>query len=156
MGIQANDTSAWSREYFATWLYLICFSANMLAVLVLTMQYYQAYRLMTAGSTGFETCKEYYMNPMVTELRHLAAKAFFYSIPLFVAGIALDLSSKLKLSRSAPIFVVCVLAAAFQLVAIVYHNWLFRTKYAKCKLYEAQQFANLRSMVAEQHGNNSF
>ena len=97
-----------SIGYIAVWTYVVCFSFNMIAVLILTIQssravlwsrvttvrlldscqptilprlpyfpcgsmdfpglrgrasasgsrYYQAYRLMTAGPTGFETCKE--------------------------------------------------------------------------------------------------
>jgi len=150
--LQADAHSMWSREYIATWLYVLVFSCNMFCVLVLTLQYYQAYRLMTAGSTGFETCKEYYMNPMVTELRHLAAKSFFYSIPIFCISLGLDLTRKLSLPKASPVFVACIAAAVAQVFVVGYHNWLFRVKYSKCKTYEAQQFANLRSMMSHQEG----
>merc|ERR550537_344922 len=96
------------------------------------------------------------MNPVVQELRHAAAKSFLYSIPLFCISIALDVTKKLNLFRFSPVGIALGIVALVMISAVGYHNWIFRVKYAKCKTYEAQQFANLRSMMQRQEGAMGF
>jgi hypothetical protein len=136
-----------SVGYVAVWTYVLCFSFNMICVLVLTIQYYQSYRLMTAGSTGFETCKEYYMNPAVNEMRHLGAKMFFWSIPLFLVGIGLEMFHRLTVTRAMPLLIMMVGGALVMGVIIFHHMLIFQRKYQKSKAYEAQQFAQLDRMA---------
>merc|ERR1712196_601081 len=70
------------------------FVANLFSVLILTMQFYQVFRLMTCGPTGFEASKDYYTTPTLMELRHLAVRIFTASCPLFLIGIGLKVMDK--------------------------------------------------------------
>jgi hypothetical protein len=143
---ESESTSPFTTGYLAVWLYLVCFSCNMVAVLILTMQYYQAYRLMTAGSTGFETCKEYYMNPSVNELRHMAAKLFFWSIPMFVIAMGVEMLHRMSVVRAWPLVATFCVMAFIMAVVIAHHGVIFRMKYMKSKAFEQQQFAALDRM----------
>jgi len=65
--------------------------ANILATYVSVAQIYHTYRLMTAGATGFDNAKLYYLNPDITFYRHLSIKSMLNSMWLFVfaSGIRL-------------------------------------------------------------------
>lgn len=75
---------------------LLCFVMNILAVLVLSQQFYQFYRLSTSGSHGFEIAQAYYVSEDIVKLRHLAVQAYFLALPVFCVGIALLSYAKMR------------------------------------------------------------
>mmetsp|Transcript_52059 Transcript_52059/g.123953 ORF Transcript_52059/g.123953 Transcript_52059/m.123953 type:complete len:266 (+) Transcript_52059:137-934(+) len=60
--------------------------ANLLATYIGVAQPYHTIRLMTAGPTGFECAKSYYLEKNIIAWRHIAIKAMLLSLPLFVAS----------------------------------------------------------------------
>jgi len=68
--------------------------ANVVATYVGVAQVYHAYRLETAGPTGFEMATSYYLNPNIVSWRHLAIKGMLHSLPLFLisTGIRIQVS----------------------------------------------------------------
>jgi hypothetical protein len=68
--------------------------ANMVATYVGVAQVYHAYRLETAGPTGFEAATSYYLNPNIVSWRHIAVKGMLHSLPMFLisTGIRIQVS----------------------------------------------------------------
>lgn len=68
--------------------------ANIVATYVGVAQIYHAYRLETAGPTGFEMATSYYLNPNIVSWRHLAVKCMLISLPLFLlsTGIRIEVN----------------------------------------------------------------
>merc|ERR1719160_519794 len=58
--------------------------ANIIATYIGVAQVYHAYRLETAGPTGFEMATSYYLNPNIVSWRHIAIKGMLHSLPLFL------------------------------------------------------------------------
>jgi len=73
-------------QYAGFVIMMLVFLANLTTVVVVVQQMFMTYRLLTAGPTGFEIAKSYYLNPNIITMRHMAIKLFFFSLPLFVAG----------------------------------------------------------------------
>jgi hypothetical protein len=119
------------------------FVANMFAVLILTMQFYQVFRLMTCGPTGFEASKDYYTTPTLMELRHMAVRIFTGSLPLFLIGIGFKVMDKWTWQRGLPVCVFLCSVALFCVLIIVRLNAVFVRLYTKLKRYEALQFKKL-------------
>lgn len=63
--------------------------ANIVATYVGVAQVYHAYRLETAGPTGFEMATSYYLNPNIVSWRHVAIKGMLHSLPLFLVSTGL-------------------------------------------------------------------
>merc|ERR1711953_1594158 len=63
--------------------------ANIIATYVGVAQIYHAYRLQTAGPTGFEMATSYYLNPNIVAWRHIAVKCMLWSLPLYLVSIGL-------------------------------------------------------------------
>lgn len=75
---------------------LIGFLANVivafcciLAIFVLSQQSFYAYRLITAGATGFEQASMFYLNRTIVYWRHLAVRCLFDGMWLFIFGTGL-------------------------------------------------------------------
>jgi hypothetical protein len=66
--------------------------ANVVATYVGVAQVYHAYRLETAGPTGFEMASSYYLNPNIVSWRHLAIKCMLYSLPLFLVSTGMRIA----------------------------------------------------------------
>lgn len=135
LGIQSADS--WLQ--FAG-LCLMCsvLVMNLTCLLVVTQQYYQVFRLMTSGPTGFEIAKHYYTNQNVLALRHVAANFFFASIPLFLFSIGIMAFDKLGEHRrtSTPLLVFFSVSAIFLFHVNRKHALIFSEKYAASKLHE--------------------
>lgn len=113
------------------------FVMNLFCVLVITVQYYQTFRLMTCGATGFEIAKSYYLNINIMTMRHLGISAFFYSIILFYLSIAAMLWHKLNNAVLAtPIVGMTVIAAIVTYFAMQKHAAIFVEKYNQSKAHE--------------------
>merc|ERR1712188_217106 len=63
--------------------------ANIIATYIGVAQVYHAYRLETAGPTGFEMATSYYLNPNIVSWRHIAIKGMLHSLPLFLISTGL-------------------------------------------------------------------
>jgi hypothetical protein len=129
--------------YMSTALLSVVFVANMFAVLVLTMQFYQVFRLMTCGPTGFEASKDYYTTPTLMEMRHTAVRIFTFSLPIFLLGIGFKVMDKWAYQRGLPVFGFLVAIAFFCVLIIVRLNSVFVRLYTKLKRYEMLQFQKL-------------
>jgi len=62
---------------------------NIMAAFTSVAQLYLTYRLMTAGPTGFEVAKTFYLNPNIAFWRHAAIKMMLLSLPVFLMACAL-------------------------------------------------------------------
>jgi hypothetical protein len=111
-GAAKGSKHTWSEEVceaaIVVLMAVVC-AMNLLCVLVLTQQYYQIFRLLTAGAHGFEIAKNYYKNPSIAFYRTLGCQCFFRSLPLFTLAIAIMCYGKFKewsygVSIALPIF----------------------------------------------------
>jgi len=67
---------------------------NMIATYIGVAQPYHTFRLMTAGPTGFECAKSYYLEKHIIAWRHIAIKAMLLSLPVFITSQGLRLVVK--------------------------------------------------------------
>merc|ERR1719215_1114002 len=65
---------------------------NTFALYVMVHQLFYTYRLMTSGPTGFEIAASFYLNPSLTQYRHLAIHSLMRSLPLFVLGSGIKIA----------------------------------------------------------------
>jgi len=151
-----QDLKETPTEYVALILMVFAFLMNLFCVLVLTMQYYSVFRLMTAGPTGFEVAKSYYLNVNIKTMRHLGTAAFFYSIPIFVWSIACMVYNKLggrygkKQYMSIPLTDFLLLSGLVLWRALRKQSNVFFEKYTQTKEHEAP----LRSHVLHTSGKD--
>lgn len=118
---------------------LMCFCMNILAVLVISQQFYQFYRLSTSGSHGFEIAQSYYVSEDIVKLRHLAVQFYFKAFPIFVIGIAL--MGYAKMEAEYPITGIVVLAllvvcGILMFVIISRQKHVFRKHWEKAKEFQ--------------------
>lgn len=120
-------------RYVAFVLFSTCFVLNLVTVVIIVQQLFQMTRLATAGSTGFELAKSYYLNPNIVSMRHLAANIFFVCIPIFLAAVGLTiyvkLGGRLNLMWSLPISIVLFFAAIILRCFYEKHRNVFQQKY---------------------------
>merc|ERR1719282_2029264 len=77
-------TTAGVIQYTGFTLMTCVFLVDLFVVIVVVQQLFMTYRLLTAGPTGFEIAKSYYMNINIVTMRHIAVKCFIFSIPILV------------------------------------------------------------------------
>jgi len=70
---------------------MIVASMCLLSLYVMAHQAFYTYRLMTAGPTGFEQASVFYLTKAITMWRHLAMKALFNGLWLFMVSIGMQL-----------------------------------------------------------------
>merc|ERR1719265_2842370 len=75
--------------------------ANIIATYIGVAQVYHAYRLETAGPTGFEMATSYYLNPNIIAWRHIAIKGMLHSLPLFLISTGLRIAVAFERSAEA-------------------------------------------------------
>jgi len=133
------------------------FLLNLFCVLVITQQYYQVFRLMTAGPMGFEIAKSYYLNVNIATMRHMATQSFFRSIPIFTFSIGCMIFEKLgrKWIMSLPLFILLG-AMAFTLHMINRkHANIFMEKYTITKAHERPLQMHISNIRHEVHQTGS-
>mmetsp|Transcript_55690 Transcript_55690/g.88319 ORF Transcript_55690/g.88319 Transcript_55690/m.88319 type:complete len:244 (+) Transcript_55690:38-769(+) len=118
---------------------LLCFCMNILAVLVISQQFYQFYRLSTSGSHGFEIAQSYYVSEDIVKLRHTAVQSYFKAFPIFVIGIAL--MGYAKMEDEYPITGIVVLSllvvcGIFMFVIISRQKQVFRKHWEKAREFQ--------------------
>merc|ERR1712187_560363 len=62
---------------------------NLFVFIVMNLEIFHVYRIMTASSVGFDFAKSYYMNPRITILRHCAMRIFFLNVPALCVAVAI-------------------------------------------------------------------
>merc|ERR1719253_2554776 len=77
--------------------------ANVIATYIGVAQVYHAYRLETAGPTGFEMATSYYLNPNIVAWRHIAIKGMLHSLPLFLISTGMRIEINFDGAASEPL-----------------------------------------------------
>jgi len=134
----------------------LVFLMNLIAVIVLIQQLFMTYRLMTAGSTGFEVAKSYYLHPDIVSMRHKAVKGFFLSLPLFLISstcMVFHSFDKEGLSVLAYPVVGLFILAAMMLWRLNSRNAsVFKNSYNSCKAHEEPLLSQLDTFTDKQTG----
>jgi len=126
--------------------------ANVIATYVGVAQVYHAYRLETAGPTGFEMATSYYLNPNIVSWRHIAIKAMLYSLPLFLVSTGMRIEMNYDRAGEKPVppkwatarvtgLTVLAIYVAMGLAVWYIHNKhmaVFRERYALARGREVQ------------------
>mmetsp|Transcript_60031 Transcript_60031/g.130198 ORF Transcript_60031/g.130198 Transcript_60031/m.130198 type:complete len:239 (+) Transcript_60031:43-759(+) len=155
--VMEEKKESWT-EYVGLVGMTVVFVMNLFCVLVITQQYYQIFRLMTAGPTGFEISKSYYLNKNVATLRHMSTNAFFKSIPIFVGSIGIMVFQKLRTRWlvSIPVLVVILTVAVLLHIVNRKHASIFYEKYILTKRHEAPLMGHLRNMKMDINRTGDF
>merc|ERR1711959_653922 len=82
-----------------TWVLFV----NIIATYVGVAQVYHAYRLETAGPTGFEMATSYYLNPNIVSWRHIAIKCMLHSLPLFLISTGMRIAINFDRAAEKPV-----------------------------------------------------
>jgi len=99
------------------------FVINLLVFVIMTVEIFHVFRLMTASSAGFDFAKTYYMNADVTCMRHFAMRAFFLNVPLLCVAMGCKVWAHLGDMNGQYIYAsitCCVLGVAAIALVIVY------------------------------------
>eukprot|EP00448_Togula_jolla_P034598 CAMPEP_0170645784 /NCGR_PEP_ID=MMETSP0224-20130122/43283_1 /TAXON_ID=285029 /ORGANISM="Togula jolla, Strain CCCM 725" /LENGTH=227 /DNA_ID=CAMNT_0010977061 /DNA_START=70 /DNA_END=753 /DNA_ORIENTATION=+ len=137
-------------QYVALVVLAATFMSNLFAVIVIIIQLFHLTRLSTAGPTGFELARSYYLNANVVTMRHLAARTFFFFIPVFISAEAASIWVKLgdKWLRKLPICIILFVSAIALLFINMKHRNIFQEKYAEAKTREQPMLASMRFHAA--------
>lgn len=143
--------------------------ANIIATYVGVAQVYHAYRLETAGPTGFEMASSYYLNPNIVSWRHLAIKCMLHSLPLFLVATGMRIEVNFDRAAEKPLhppFWAARLIGTFYmlmyiLMAIVVwylhqkHTAIFRERYSVAKDREAPYLKHVHTLMSSQSHRNA-
>jgi len=136
--------------------------ANVIATYVGVAQVYHAYRLETAGPTGFEMATSYYLNPNIIAWRHIAIKAMLYSLPLFLVSTGMRIQMNYDRAGEKPVpphwstarmtglvFMAIYIAMAFTVWYIhSKHMAIFRERYALAREREVPYLKHVQDMMS--------
>lgn len=143
-------------QYTGFCLMVIVFLMNLTAVVVLIQQLFMTYRLLTAGPTGFEIAKSYYLNANIVTFRHAAVKGFFFSLPLFVASSgcmvweSFDSSGTSELA--VPVVIFLGIMACLLCTMNGKHQSIFKAKYNMAKVHDEPLLNHLEQTSQRTHG----
>mmetsp|Transcript_63400 Transcript_63400/g.139521 ORF Transcript_63400/g.139521 Transcript_63400/m.139521 type:complete len:128 (-) Transcript_63400:40-423(-) len=115
---------------------------------------FMTYRLVTAGPTGFEMAKSYYLNPNIISMRHMAVRLLVVSLPLFVASTSCMVLVSFGGNENMivinwlplPICLMLLLAAFLFAYTNFKHNTIFKEKYTLAKLHSEPLMAHMDAM----------
>jgi len=138
--------------------------ANMVATYIGVAQVYHAYRLETAGPTGFEMATSYYLNPNIVSWRHIAIKGMLNSLPLFLisTGLRIEINFDAAASTPAPppfwvartIGMTSLVVYTFMGMVMWYlhnkHTAIFRERYAVARGNEMPYLKHVHSLMSSQ------
>lgn len=142
--------------------------ANVIATYVGVAQVYHAYRLETAGPTGFEMATSYYLNPNIVSWRHIAIKGMLHSLPLFLisTGLRIEVNFDRAAAKPSPPSLLTARAiglffmAVYILMGIVVwylhhkHTAIFRERYSVAREREAPYLQHVHTMMASKSQRN--
>jgi len=140
-----------------TWVLFV----NIIATYVGVAQVYHAYRLETAGPTGFEMATSYYLNPNIVSWRHIAVKGMLHSLPLFLISTGLRIEVTFDRAAIKPMppsfWVARMIGLAFMAVYILMgvvvwylhhkHTAIFKERYNVAKQTEAPYLKHVHGLM---------
>merc|ERR1712007_247493 len=123
---------------------------DLFAVVVVIQQLFMTYRLLTAGPTGFEIAKSYYLNPNVVTMRHMAVKGFICSLPTFVASsscmVYVQFYKAGRALLAIPVFAVLGLFTLIVCFVNMKHASIFKERYILAKDHEHPLLSHVETM----------
>jgi hypothetical protein len=142
---------------------------NVVATYIGVAQTYHAYRLETAGPTGFEMATSYYLNPNIVSWRHLAVKGMLNSLPMFLisTGIRVQISFANDVERPVPpssamantigfLFMLMYFAMAVLLWYLHFkHTAIFRERYNVVSTHTDPYVQQVRQMMTQSGRNGA-
>eukprot|EP00405_Crypthecodinium_cohnii_P013734 CAMPEP_0206458196 /NCGR_PEP_ID=MMETSP0324_2-20121206/23422_1 /ASSEMBLY_ACC=CAM_ASM_000836 /TAXON_ID=2866 /ORGANISM="Crypthecodinium cohnii, Strain Seligo" /LENGTH=242 /DNA_ID=CAMNT_0053929481 /DNA_START=81 /DNA_END=809 /DNA_ORIENTATION=- len=127
----------------------LVFLMNLGVCIVLIQQLFMTYRLLTAGATGFEVAKSYYLHPDIVSMRHVSVKGFFFSLPLFLAAstcmVFKSFDDDGKTALAIPVIAFFALAALVLWYLNHRNNKIFKDRYNACKSHEEPLLTQLET-----------
>merc|ERR1712216_52634 len=135
--------------------------ANVIATYIGVAQVYHAYRLETAGPTGFEMATSYYLNPNIVSWRHIAIKGMLHSLPLFLISTGMRIQVNFDrvaekpmpppfwAARSIGLFYLAVYVAMGIVVWYLHlkHTAIFRERYSVAKEREMPYLKHVQALM---------
>jgi hypothetical protein len=139
--------------------------ANIIATYIGVAQVYHAYRLETAGPTGFEMATSYYLNPNIVAWRHIAIKGMLHSLPLFLISTGMRIEINFDRAASEPLPPPFWLArtiglgymVVYMLMGVVVwylhtkHTAIFRERYAVAREREMPYLKHVHGLMSSQN-----
>merc|ERR1719313_2176089 len=136
--------------------------ANVIATYVGVAQVYHAYRLETAGPTGFEMATSYYLNPNIISWRHIAIKAMLYSLPLFLVSTGMRIEMNYDRAGEKPVppkwatarMTGLIFMAIYMVMAVTLwyihnkHMAIFRERYTLAREREVPYLKHVQDMMS--------
>jgi len=154
------DTIVGWVQYSGFIIMTVVFLMDLFAVIVVVQQLFMTYRLLTAGPTGFEVAKSYYLNPNMVTMRHLAVKSFLCSLPLFTASTGCMVYVVFSHAHCAhlaiPAFVLLGAGTAALCFVNMKHSSIFKERYMLAKAHEQPLLSHVDSLVSRSKSNPSF
>jgi hypothetical protein len=138
--------------------------ANVIATYVGVAQVYHAYRLETAGPTGFEMASSYYLNPNIVSWRHIAIKCMLHSLPLFLISTGMRIAVNFDMEAEKPLhlsfwgarFFGLFYMTVFTLMGVVVwylhhkHTAIFRERYSVARDREMPHLKYVHGLMTSQ------
>jgi hypothetical protein len=125
---------AWLCESLGMTFMLLTTMLNLSCVLIITHQHFHVFRLMTCTAHGFDVAKSYYLNATIMFFRHMAIKMFFYSLPIYIIGIACMVFIKVRSCEVFRIYKWMFMTLAVVAAGLIHsinakHSEIFNKKY---------------------------
>merc|ERR1712178_480604 len=144
--------------------------ANIIATYVGVAQVYHAYRLETAGPTGFEMATSYYLNPNIVSWRHIAVKSMLHSLPLFLISTGMRIQINFDYAAEepdSPPFWVARFIGSFYLVMYILmgavmwylhqkHTSIFRERYEVAREREMPYLKHVHGLMSSTSSGRQF
>lgn len=148
--VDYSDGIRGTLGYLAFFMMAVVFVMNLSAAIIILQQLFHMQRLSTAGATGFEHSRSYYLNLNVLKLRHFAARLFFASFPLylFCVGLAIYIKGggREKLPHTIWILLIFWVGTAILACITCKQTDIFKEKYAACHDHESPLRTHLMTM----------
>lgn len=146
-------------QYVGFLIMSVVFLMDLFTVIVIVQQLFMTYRLLTAGPTGFEAAKAFYLESNIVSLRHLAVKGFLCSLPLFVASTSCMIYVVFAKEGNPLLAIPSFLLLAIGSMALLYvnctHAGIFKDRYCLAKSSE-QPLLSPADAVASRNRTRSF
>merc|ERR1712046_34130 len=138
--------------------------ANVIATYVGVAQVYHAYRLETAGPTGFEMAASYYLNPNIVSWRHIAIKCMLHSLPLFLISTGMRIEVNFDRAADKPLpppfwvarLIGLIYMALYFVMGLVLwylhrkHTAIFRERYELAREREMPHLKHVHGLMSSQ------
>merc|ERR1712032_1589614 len=146
-------------QYLGFVFMCIVFIMDLLTVVVILSQLFQTLRLLTTGATGFEISKSYYLNPNIVAMRHVAARGFFCSLPVFVASTGCMVYVAYgpdNIAYSMPVIIFLFIMACILSLVNYKHQAIFLERYTLGKVHEEPLMSHLETIARHPNPTSNF